>query len=327
VSINGVEGQARRVGTPLDPAEATQRAARIKALADPVRLQLMQLILAHPAGEVRMGELAASFDLAGPTVSHHLRILCQAGLLERHRRATSSWYRPTHHTLVHFAALIGPAPTPSEPAGIPARHAAICERIAEQLAERFVGVFSAETVQRYVTDSYQLLATRSRISRFLPSLTAAFAADRLAALARVESATPSPVPEVLFVCVANIGRSQIAAGLLAQRAGDRVQVRSAGSLPRDRIDATVLTAMDEIGVYLGAGYPKPLTDEVVAAADVVVTMGCGDACPVLPHKRYLDWPIDDPDRQPLDEVRRIRDEIDTRVRALLADLLPAPTNQ
>ncbi len=132
------------------------------------------------------------------------------------------------------------------------------------------------------------------------------------------------VPEVLFVCTHNAGRSQMAAGLLDHLTGGRVHVRSAGSEPADRINPAVVTAMAEVGVDVSKEFPKPLTDEAVRAADVVITMGCGDACPIYPGKRYLDWDLDDPAGKSVEEVRPIRDELDRRVRALLEELTPAP---
>ena len=129
------------------------------------------------------------------------------------------------------------------------------------------------------------------------------------------------VPEVLFVCVHNAGRSQMAAGLLDHHAQGRVHVRSAGSTPADEISPAAVAAMAEIGIDLSQEFPKPLTTDVVEAADVVVTMGCGDACPVFPGKRYLDWELDDPSGRSLEEVRVIRDEIDRRVRDLLDSLV------
>lgn len=128
-------------------------------------------------------------------------------------------------------------------------------------------------------------------------------------------------PEVLFVCVHNAGRSQMAAALLGHHAAGRVTVRSAGSAPADTINPAVVEAMREIGLDLSKEFPKPLTTEAVRAADVVITMGCGDACPVFPGKRYLDWQLDDPAGKDVDAVRPIRDEIDRRVRALLAELV------
>jgi protein-tyrosine-phosphatase len=129
------------------------------------------------------------------------------------------------------------------------------------------------------------------------------------------------VPEVLFVCVHNAGRSQMAATLLDHRAGGSVHVRSAGSDPADRVNPAVVAAMEELGLDMSKEFPKPLTDEVVRAADVVITMGCGDACPIYPGKRYLDWELDDPADLSLESVRPIRDEIDRRVGELLADLV------
>jgi arsenate reductase (thioredoxin) len=127
-------------------------------------------------------------------------------------------------------------------------------------------------------------------------------------------------PEVLFVCVHNAGRSQMAAGLLAKHAGGRVRVRSAGNTPADEINPAVVQVMDEVGVDISAEYPKPLTDEFVRASDVVITMGCGDACPIYPGKRYLDWELDDPAGKSIEQIRPIRDELDRRVQVLLAEL-------
>jgi arsenate reductase (thioredoxin) len=132
----------------------------------------------------------------------------------------------------------------------------------------------------------------------------------------------SDIPEVLFVCVHNAGRSQMAAALLDHHANGRIQVRSAGSDPADRLNPAVVAAMAEVGIDLSREFPKPLTDAAVKAADVVITMGCGDACPIYPGKRYEDWQLQDPAGQPLEVVRGIRDQIDTRVQQLLTDLVP-----
>ena len=129
--------------------------------------------------------------------------------------------------------------------------------------------------------------------------------------------------EVLFVCVHNAGRSQMAAALLDRHANGQVVVRSAGSDPADQINPAVLAAMAEVGIDLSRESPKPLTDASVKAADVVITMGCGDACPIYPGKRYEDWELQDPAGQPVEVVRRIRDDIDTRVQQLLSELVPA----
>jgi protein-tyrosine-phosphatase len=200
---------------------------------------------------------------------------------------------------------------------------AALHRLADDLAARFTGVFARETVDRYVFESYTALRRTAKVTTHLPALTARFATERLTALAQAKGAITTDVPEVLFVCVHNAGRSQMAAGLLSAHAGGRVHVRSAGSLPSAQIDDAVTEAMSEVGVDLGAEFPKPLTDDVVQAADVVITMGCGDACPVYPGKRYLDWAVRDPAGLSIGEVRSVRAELDTRVRALLAELVPS----
>ena len=201
----------------------------------------------------------------------------------------------------------------------------VLQRTAEHLAARYHGVFSPETVERYVFESYTALRRTARVTQHLPSLASRFAADRLTALAQHRGAVPKDVPEVLFICVRNAGRSQMAAALMQRHAGGRVQVRSAGSRPAGAVHVTAEQVMAEVGLDLGQEFPKPVTDDVIAAADVVVSMGCGDACPVYPGKRYLDWSVEDPEDQPLDVVRRIRDDLDARVRALLAELTAVPT--
>ncbi|NMR19728.1 arsenate reductase ArsC [Cellulomonas fimi] len=194
--------------------------------------------------------------------------------------------------------------------------------IAQDLTERFHGTFAAETVERYVCESYTALARTAKITTHLPALTAKFARDRLVALAQAKGAEPRDVPEVLFVCVQNAGRSQMAAALLDHRAAGRVHVRSAGSMPAEAVHPGAVDVMTELGIDMSTAFPKPLTDDVVRAADVVVTMGCGDACPIYPGKRYEDWELADPADASPDEARRIRDEIDARVRRLLDELLP-----
>ncbi len=197
---------------------------------------------------------------------------------------------------------------------------AVLTRTATDLAAKYAGVFSVQTVERLVFESYTVLYRTARVHTHLTSLAQRFAADRLAALAQSQGAAPKDVPEVLFLCVQNAGRSQMAAALLEHHARGRVHVRSAGSAPSDRINPVVVEAMTEIGLDLGQEFPKPLTDDVVAAADCVVTMGCGDACPVYLGKLYLDWAIEDPDGRDLTTVRRIRDDLADRVQALLHQL-------
>jgi arsenate reductase (thioredoxin) len=191
------------------------------------------------------------------------------------------------------------------------------------LTREFAGIFSPETVAACLDESYAGLAAAARIDTFLTLFAERFARERLQASAKVEGKTVTAVPEVLFVCVHNAGRSQMAAALLDHRAQATVHVRSAGSDPSDRLNQAVVEAMSELGLDITKEFPKLLTDEVVKAADVVITMGCGDACPLYPGKRYLDWDLEDPAEKSLATVRRIRDEVDERVQALLAELVPA----
>ena len=198
----------------------------------------------------------------------------------------------------------------------------------DELARRFHGIFGPETIEAVVVDVFTELALTARITTHLPVLAARHAHERLAAVARHQGATvttAAAVPEVLFVCVHNAGRSQMAAALLAHHAGGAVRVTSAGSAPADSINPAVREVMAEIGLSLDTEFPKRLTTEAVEAADVVITMGCGDACPVFPGKRYLDWELTDPAGKAAEEIRPIRDDIDARVRHLLAELTGTPT--
>lgn len=178
-----------------------------------------------------------------------------------------------------------------------------------------------ETVGRYVFESYTARARTAKITAYLPATTEHFANDRLHALAKSKGALASDVPEVLFVCVQNAGRSQLAAALLNVEAKGRFQVRSAGSMPASELDPNVVTVMNEMGLDLTKDYPKPLTDDVVRASDVVITMGCGDSCPIYPGKRYEDWELTDPSGESLEAVRDIRDQIHDRVKTLVHSLL------
>jgi arsenate reductase len=195
------------------------------------------------------------------------------------------------------------------------------EKATDSLVDEFAGIFSRETIDRYITDSLDRLGG-ARFSDFLPVLAYRFARERLKAFGQAEGSIVKEQPEVLFVCVHNAGRSQMAAGLVTLRSEGRINVRSAGSAPGRSINPLVVEALEELGIDLAEAFPKPLTDEVVRAADVVITMGCGDACPIYPGKRYEDWELDDPaEAESLDEVRAIRDAVDARVIRLVEELL------
>ncbi len=190
---------------------------------------------------------------------------------------------------------------------------------SEALINEFKGMFSPETVQRYVQESYESLA-RGDFAENHPVIAARFARERLRATSDSQGHPPTERREILFLCVHNAGRSQMAAALTARLGGNQVNVRSAGSMPASQINPVVVTAMAEVGLDISQEFPKPLTDDVVQAADVVITMGCGDSCPFYPAKRYLDWAVDDPAHKQIGEVRRIRDDLENRVRALLNEL-------
>nr|WP_308010348.1 arsenate reductase ArsC [Pseudonocardia sp. ICBG1034] len=216
-------------------------------------------------------------------------------------------------TLEHFA-LTSPHPR--------------LQQTVDELRRTFHGTFGPETIKAVVVDVFTKLALTARITTHLPVLAARHAHQRLAAAARSPGApvtTTAAVPEVLFVCVHNAGRSQMAAALLAHHANGAVRVTSAGSAPAETINPAVREVMAEIGLSLDTEFPKRLTTEAVEAAAVVITMGCGDACPVFPGKRYLDWELTDPAGKTAEQIRPIRDDIDARVRRLLTEVTGAPT--
>ncbi|MET4076854.1 arsenate reductase ArsC [Janibacter sp. UYMM211] len=193
--------------------------------------------------------------------------------------------------------------------------------IVDDLSYSYEGVFPRESVQLAVDEARERLELVSTIPTYLPVLVAKDARERLTAAAQAQGRITKEVPELLFVCVHNAGRSQMAAALAERLSGGRVHVRSAGSQPTDEINPVVVQALAERGISLTEAYPKPLTDSVLRAADVIVTMGCGDACPIYTGRRYEDWSVADPHGADLDTVRDIRDDIQARVTALLRDVL------
>jgi len=188
------------------------------------------------------------------------------------------------------------------------------------LQKNFEGTFGQETIERFLYSSYDEFAGRVTVTKYLPTFAERFARERLTALARVEGKSDDHRPTVLFLCTHNAGRSQMALGYFRALAGDRAVAWSGGSEPGDQVNPAAIAAMAEVGIDISGEFPKPWTDEVVRAADVVVTMGCGDACPVFPGKRYEDWTLTDPNGLDVDSVRPIRDEIKARVEVLLASL-------
>lgn len=290
--------------------DSQREASALAVLADPTRARIIELIRASDGGRAMVSRLSDQLGLRQPTVSHHMAALHAEGLVVREPEGRRVWYSINPDQADRVTALLGyPAVTAEEPDW---------DRVRADLAARYEGTFSPETVAHYLADSRDLLAAGGE-TPLLASRAAAFTATRLDDLYR--AGLPAGTPSVLFVCVQNAGRSQLAAGILRQLAGDKVVVRTAGSAPATEVRSAIVTALDEIGVTLGGEFPKPLTDEAVKAADVVVTMGCGDACPIYPGRRYLDWDLADPVGKPLSIIREIRDDIDRRVRALLGEMI------
>ena len=307
----------------IDTGVAGAVATTLKALAEPLRLRMLSFIGTAPAGEACVCDLSALTDVSQPTVSHHLKVLRDVGVLTSERRGTWVWYRIAPgfkgavSTLLESFAPAALASVPETPhmMGLTDVDASL-DRLSESLAPRFPGV-RTDVVRRIVRESYTALARSATVSTHLLTLTERFARQRLADTTRAVDAKP----QLLFVCVANAGRSQIAAALVRRYAGDQVVVRSAGSTPA----ADVHPGVRPVLAALGAGddaFPKPLTDDSVRAADVVITMGCGDVCPILPGIRYEDWLVGDPALASAAGIAAIREELDGRVRALLAELLP-----
>jgi protein-tyrosine-phosphatase len=203
-----------------------------------------------------------------------------------------------------------------------ADHAAddVVLRLTQDLADRHRGVLTRAEVEDAVRASYAELATRARVTAYLPVLTRHRAQERLGELARQRHASARPVPKVVFVCRHNEGRSQLAAALLDHHAKGRVDVRSTGTEPTGRLNPVAVQSLAELGVALSEPYPEPPSDELIRVADVVVNIGAASARPDIPGARFLDWDLPDPAGRPLEEVRVLRDELDRRIRSLLSEL-------
>ena len=216
------------------------------------------------------------------------------------------------------------SPVTSTLESLPTEQRLQLKQSAARLQRRWQGQLNVETIERFIAESLDLLAPNARIKAWLPVLVERLTNDRLRALVRLASDATDLNPSVLFLCVHNAGRSQMAAGFMRHLAGPNVDVYSGGSEPATHLNEAAVAAMAEKGIDIGHELPQPWADEIVRAADVIVTMGCGDACPVYPGKRYVDWELDDPAGKSVEEVRPIRDEIEGRVRVLLDELGVVP---
>ncbi|WP_336662583.1 metalloregulator ArsR/SmtB family transcription factor [Leucobacter sp. USHLN154] len=326
--LNDAEACAPSVKHAIGTEAAAAVAGAMKALADPLRLRMLSAIASDPRGESCVCDLAELADVSQPTVSHHLKVLKDTGLLTAARRGTWVWYRIVPARRAAVTALLdvfAPATVLGTPDHEDAGRAealrdmdARVTRLAEELADELTGL-NRDLVIAIVRESYAGLVRSAKVTRHMIPLTERFARQRLADLTRDHAAG---TPQVLFVCVQNAGRSQLAAALVNQFAAGTVIARSAGSSPAADVHPHVRSLLTEIEgePEAGAAFPKPLTDDAVRAADVVITMGCGDVCPIIPGVRYEDWAVGDPALASPEGVAAIRDDIEARVRALLTTL-------
>lgn len=306
---------------------ASSVASTLKALAEPLRLRMLSAIATDPRGEACVCDLAELADVSQPTVSHHLKVMKDAGLLASERRGTWVWYRIVASRKNAVTALLdsfAPGSLHEELESEEDRAAALrtmdarVTRLAVELADELTEL-NRDLVTAIVRESYAGLVRSAKLTQHMIPLTERFARQRLADLARDREES---APQVLFVCVANAGRSQLAAALMNQLSGGAVIARSAGSSPAVDVHPSVRSLLADIEGNEGAAtaFPKPLTDDAVRAADVVVTMGCGDVCPIIPGVHYEDWAVGDPALASDNGAKAIRDDITLRVQTLFNTL-------
>lgn len=306
----------------IDP-RADQLVERLRALADPVRLRLLGL-LAH--GDCPVTALATALSVGQPLVSFHLGELETAGLIRLERTGRFTYAHLAHPAARALLDEVGGLLRLDEPAAAAADPAGqeVPDGVLSDLHARFGRLLGGERVQRVAAQE------AARLGHLDPAqataVVGAHAAQRLRALALAERRIAKPVPEVLFVCVHNAARSQMAAALAKRFGAGRVHAWSAGSQPARNLHPEAVAVMAELGIDLRDEVPKPWTIELVRAADIVVTMGCGEDIPAFGGVRYVAWHIPDPAGRPLAEVRRIRDQLTARVRELLDDVAPPDVN-
>ncbi|UNK70736.1 metalloregulator ArsR/SmtB family transcription factor [Microbacterium sp. H1-D42] len=308
-------------------ASATTVADALKSLADPLRLRILSAISTDPRGEVCVCDLSELADVSQPTISHHLKVLKETGMLLSERRGTWVYYRIAPARQGAVTALLdafAPAATLDAAEDGAERTKALrtmdarVTRLAEELADELTEL-NHDLVVAITRESFAGLVRSAKLTQHMIPLTERFARQRLADLSRDRTAGTA---QVLFVCVANAGRSQLAAALVNRLADGKVIARSAGSAPASDVHPHVRSLLAEVDSELEAGiaFPKPLTDDAVRAADIVVTMGCGDVCPIIPGIRYEDWSVGDPALASPEGAAAIRDDIEARVRDLLTTL-------
>lgn len=311
-----------RVSTPLDVHSAQARAAQLDALTDALTLRVLSsLAMDAEAGETTAG-VAAALSISSDEAERRVAVLldCELAITSP---TNPKAFQPSSDAWTRYRRLFAPGTARPAVTKTPVvdwdGYPRVIRRMADQLARRYRTTFSTETTERYVAETYDELKGSSTGHQHVPMLVNRLVADRLAEVATMHMFPLVEVPEVLFVCVGNSGRSQIAYAALVAMAGDRVNVRSAGTRPSPTVDAMVTSALAEVGLVPG-GAPKELQDSMVEMADYIVTLGCGDACPILPGRRYLDWDVTDPVGLTIDGVRRVRDHVLELVTGLVAEI-------
>lgn len=294
----------------------------LKSLSDPLRIRILSAIAADPRGECCVCDLTDLAPVSQPTLSHHLKVMKEAGMLQSERRGTWVYYRIAPERRAATVALLGAfAPTLTAAPDMRAASAAPGEddavtSVVDRLTAAHANVHP-DLVATIVRESFASLLPGRRTDSELLERAEAFAIQRLTDLTRDRT---DGVAHVLFVCVQNAGRSQLAAALMTQLSRGAVVARSAGSAPAPDVHASVRDTLDDVHAGAVPTFPKPLTDDAVRASDVVVTMGCGDVAPIIAGVRYEDWAVGDPALASADGVAAIRADIETRVRELLRTL-------
>lgn len=295
----------------------------LKAISDPLRLRILSFIANAPQAEACVCDLLGLADVSQPTISHHLKVMRNVGVLESERRGTWVWYRITKGYMPVITTLLegfAPAAVRAGQADFSGARLRDAEedlgRIAVQLDALFPEI-SADLIKSIVRESFTALAGKNSDTDVVLARTHAFASQRLEDLSDGQT---QPV-KILFVCVANAGRSQLAAAILNHLSDGTVIARSAGSNPASELHVGVKQHLEEFGMASHSAFPKPLTDDALRSADIVITMGCGDVCPVLPDTQYHDWKVSDPGLASPQGIALIRADIEHRVRELLSSLI------
>lgn len=317
-----------RVSPALDACSAEERAGQLAALTDALALRVMSA-LARADGALTVKGVADTLECDATRVAGAVEQLSACGLVAKESGSTAA-YCPSPVAWQRFSRLFAPGvprPAPLGPHQVDwSAYPRVIQRVADQMVRRYRTTFSREAIERHVVDSYHELTQTSVGQTHVPMMVNRLVTERLGEIAAAHLFPLVGVPEVLFVCVGNSGRSQIAEAAMVAIAGDRINVSSAGTRPSTNVDPSVVAALHELRL-VPMSEPKELSDALVQLADYVVTMGCGDACTIMPGRRYLDWDVDDPSGRTPEDVRAIRDQIVGLVESLVAEIDEASSSR